>query len=216
MSILKSALHAGRGHLTLVYANRDEQSVIFRDELLALEKQYPGRLHVVHLLESVQGIPRAETLTELARPYTGREVFVCGPTPFMDAVTGGVAALGVPDGRVRCERFLSLADDPFADSAVVLEAGGEAGTVEVELDGETTTLAWPKGNKLLDVLLGAGLDAPFSCREGKCSACACVLLEGEVEMAHNEVLDKDDIADGIVLACQSMPRSENVRVTYDQ
>jgi 3-ketosteroid 9alpha-monooxygenase subunit B len=216
MSILKSALHAGRGHVTLVYANRDEQSVIFRDELLALEKQYAGRLHVVHLLESVQGIPRAETLTELARPYTARDVFVCGPTPFMDTVTGGVAALGVPGGRVRCERFLSLADDPFADSAVVLEAGGEAGTVEVELDGGTTTLAWPKGNKLLDVLLDAGLDAPFSCREGKCSACACVLLEGEVEMAHNEVLDKDDIADGIVLACQSMPRSERVRVTYDQ
>jgi 3-ketosteroid 9alpha-monooxygenase subunit B len=216
MSILKSALCAGRGNVALVYANRDEQSVIFRDELVALEKQYAGRLHVVHLLESVQGIPRVETLRELARPYTERNVFICGPTPFMDAVTESVSALGVPSGRVRHERFLSLTNDPFAESDVALDAGGTAGTVEVELDGETTTLAWPENNRMLDVFLEAGLDAPFSCREGRCSACACVLLEGEVEMAHNEVLEKEDIADGIVLACQSLPLSERVRVTYDQ
>jgi 3-ketosteroid 9alpha-monooxygenase subunit B len=216
MSILKSVLHAGRGHVTLVYANRDERSVIFRDELVAAQKQYPGRLHVVHVLESVQGVPRPETLTELARPYAAREVFVCGPAPFMDAVTGAVAALGVPNARVHCERFLSLADDPFSASPVVLDTGGAAGTVEVELDGETTTLPWPAGNRLLDVLRDAGLNAPFSCREGRCSACACVLLEGEVDLAHNEVLDEQDLADGIILACQATPRSERVRVTYDQ
>lgn len=217
MSILKSALHAGRGSVALVYANRDERSVIFRDELIALEKQYAGRLHVVHLLESVQGIPRVETLTELARPYAARDVFVCGPGPFMDAVGDAVAAVGVPAGRTHYERFSSLAEDPFTEPAVVLDTEAEAaGTVEVELDGETTTLAWPKANKMLDVFLAAGLDAPYSCREGRCSACACVLLDGEVELEHNEVLEKEDIADGIVLACQAVPRSERVRVTYDQ
>jgi len=217
MSILKSALHAGRGHVTLVYANRDERSVIFRDELVALEKQYAGRLHAVHLLESVQGIPGTHTLGELARPYAAREVFICGPTPFMDAVTDAVSALGVPKGRVHHERFMSLTNDPFTESAVELDDGdGTAGTVEVELDGETTTLAWPENNKLLDVLLAAGLDAPFSCREGRCSACACIVLEGEVELRHNEVLEKEDLDDGIVLACQAIPRTERVRVTYDQ
>jgi 3-ketosteroid 9alpha-monooxygenase subunit B len=218
MSILKSALHAGRGHVALVYANRDEQSVIFRDELLALEKQYAGRLHVVHLLESVQGLPRVETLTELTRPYAKRNVFVCGPAPFMDAVTDGVAALGVPTGRMHYERFSTLTDDPFADADVVLDTGDDVGAaeVEVELDGETKTLAWPKKNKMLDVFLAAGLDAPYSCREGRCSACACILLDGEVELAHNEVLEKEDIADGIILACQATPLSDRVRVTYDQ
>lgn len=216
MSILKSALHAGRGHVTLVYANRDERSVIFRDELVALEKQHAGRLHAVHLLESVQGIPSVPTLRELARPYTARHVFICGPTPFMDAVTEGVSGLGMPAGRVHHERFVSLDNDPFAEPEVVLDEDGAAGTVEVELDGEMTTLAWPENNKLLDVLLAAGLDAPFSCREGRCSACACIVVEGEVEMLHNEVLEKEDIADGIVLACQSIPRSDTVRVTYDQ
>ena len=58
---------------------------------------------------------------------------------------------------------------------------------------------------LLEFLEEKGVDAPFSCREGKCSACACVVLEGEVTLKHNEVLDAEDLADGIRLVCQSLP-----------
>ena len=58
---------------------------------------------------------------------------------------------------------------------------------------------------MLDVLIGAGLDAPYSCRQGICGACACQLTGGEVEMAHNEVLEAADIADGYILACQAVP-----------
>lgn len=216
MAILKSALHAGTGKVALVYANRDERSVIFRDELIALEKQYPERLHVIHLLESVQGLPRAETLQMLAEPWADRHVFICGPTPFMDAVTAAVTAAGVPRDRVHHEKFLSLGNDPFTDAGVELDASAPTSTVEVFLDGATTTLAWPRSNKLLDVLLAAGLDAPFSCREGSCSACACVVLEGEVDMERNEVLEAEDLADGIVLGCQAVPLSDLVRVSYDE
>lgn len=216
MSILKAALHSGSGNVALIYANRDERSVIFRDELIGLEKQYADRLHVVHLLESVQGLPRAELLRELARPWADRHVFICGPTPFMDAITSAVSAVGVPHDRVHHEKFLSLGNDPFTDTGVELDTSGPTSTVEVLLDGATTTVSWPRSNKLLDVLLDAGLDAPYSCREGNCSACACVLLEGEVEMERNEVLEDEDIADGIVLGCQAVPLSDHVRVSYDE
>ncbi|MEV0594660.1 ferredoxin--NADP reductase [Nonomuraea cavernae] len=213
MSILKSCLRGGTGVVTLVYANRDEQSVIFRDELVALAAEHGERLTVVHWLESVQGLPTAAGLAALARPYAGREAFVCGPEPFMDVVTRILAGMHVP--RVHVERFESLAGDPFAESGVVIDEAAPGGTVEVELDGRTTTVAWPGGAKLLDVLLAAGLDAPYSCREGSCSACACVLLEGEVTLEHNTVLDERDLADGLILSCQAIPVSERVKVTYD-
>jgi len=216
MSILKSALHAGSGQVTLVYANRDEESVIFRDELITLEKQYADRLVVVHVLERVQGLPRPELLRALAGPLTDRAVFMCGPAPFMDVVTEAVLEVGVPASQVHHEKFLSLATDPFTDVAVELDATGPTSTVEVSLDGTTTTLAWPKSNTLLDVLLDSGIQAPYSCREGNCSACACIVLEGEVEMLRNEVLEPADIADGIVLGCQAVPRSDQVRITYDE
>ncbi|GAA1031999.1 MULTISPECIES: ferredoxin--NADP reductase [Amycolatopsis] len=211
MSILKSCLRAGSGRVTLVYANRDEQSVIFRDELLRLTKEYPDRLTVLHWLESVQGLPTEAGLRALTAPHRERAAFLCGPGPFMDLASTVLNGLGVES--VTVERFTSLTGDPFASVAV--DESGPASTVEVELDGEIRTLRWPRENALLDVLLAAGLDAPFSCREGACSACACVLVSGEVDLARNEVLDPQDLADGLILACQARPRTDEVKVTYE-
>ena len=73
---------------------------------------------------------------------------------------------------------------------------------------------WPPDQPLLDYLLSKGVAAPYSCREGNCSACACLVTDGEVQMRRNDVLDDDDIADGIRLACQSLPVSDDVRITY--
>lgn len=211
LSILKSCLRAGSGHVTLVYANRDERSVIFRDDLLRLAKEHPDRLTVLHWLESVQGLPAEAGLRALTAPYRDREAFLCGPGPFMDLASTVLNGLGVES--VTVERFTSITGDPFA--AVAVDESGPASMVEVELDGETRTLRWPRENALLDVLLAAGLDAPFSCREGACSACACVLVRGEVDLAHNEVLDDRDLADGLILACQARPRTDEVKVTYE-
>ena len=68
---------------------------------------------------------------------------------------------------------------------------------------------------MLDVMIDAGLAASYSCREGVCGACACRLLDGEVEMAHNEVLEAEDFAEGYVLACQSLALAPEVSVSYD-
>ncbi len=88
-------------------------------------------------------------------------------------------------------------------------------TAVVHLDGQTHTVPWPRADKLLDVLLEKGLDAPYSCREGHCGACAVTVLGGEVEMETNDVLEPDDIADGLILACQSRPVTDSVEVSYD-
>jgi len=85
----------------------------------------------------------------------------------------------------------------------------------VHLDGQTYTVSWPRGEKLLDVLLEQGIEAPYSCREGHCGACATTLVSGEVEMETNDVLEPDDLADGLILACQSRPVSDALEVTYD-
>lgn len=88
-------------------------------------------------------------------------------------------------------------------------------TAIVHLDGQTHTVSWPRGEKLLDVLLDQGIDAPHSCREGHCGACAVTKLSGEVEMETNDVLEPEDLDEGLILACQSRPRSDSVEVTYD-
>jgi len=121
-----------------------------------------------------------------------------------------------------------------ADSDAAFTEGGEPGAgpepeehepaegapegnvrLEVELDGETYSYDdWAPTTKMLEHLESKGVKAPYSCREGECSACAVRLLEGDVKMLHNDVLDDEDLADGIRLACQSLPVTDVVRATY--
>ena len=211
ISILKSALAQGQGRIVLVYASRDDRSVIFGAELRRLQAAAGSRLLVVHWLDSVQGAPTAAGIAALARPYADHDTFICGPDPYMAVVRQALSQLGVPAQRVHVERFVSLAENPFEAAAAT---GGVPATLEVTLDGQTRLLPWPPGTRMLDVLIDEGLDPPFSCRQGICRACACQLTGGEVEMVHNEVLEAPDVADGYILACQAVPLTAAVSITY--
>lgn len=205
MSILKAALATGTGRIVLVYANRDDRSVIFDDELRGLADRHPDRLTVTHWLDCAQGPPTVPALRELITPAAGFEAFVCGPDPYMVVVEQALTESGVPPHRVHVERFVLPPDEPVES---------EAATVEVHLDGQTHRFPWPAGTRLLDLLIDRGLNPPFSCRQGNCGACACRILDGEVKLINNEILEEEDFAEGYILACQAIPLTDEVRVTY--
>ena len=225
ISIAKSALARGSGRVVLLYANRDERSVIFAEELAELARKHPDRFVVVHWLESVQGLPSSEHMKAFAAHFTDFDAFVCGPGPFMHGVVDALKQLGFPRERRHQEKFISLGGNPFGDEVEDVSTDAEddepavrtgPATVAGELDGQQFAFDdWAPDQRLLDFLLAKGLDAPYSCREGNCSACACRLLGGEVRMAANEVLDEEDLADGIRLACQSLPVSDEVTISYE-
>jgi 3-ketosteroid 9alpha-monooxygenase subunit B len=236
MSITRTALSEGTGRITLFYANRDEGSVIFAKELSALAAEHPERLHVIHWLVSVQGLPTQEQMRVFAAGYPSYDVFVCGPAPFMKLTIAALKELEVPRERRHQEKFISLGGNPFGDLHDVETAVSEITAadideddaasdsadasrgpvkVEVELDGETHLFDdWDPRTKLLEFLESKGVKAPYSCREGECSACAIRLVEGDVTMLHNDVLDEEDLAEGIRLGCQSLPITDTVKVSY--
>ncbi|GAA4952936.1 ferredoxin--NADP reductase [Actinoplanes utahensis] len=191
MGIVKAV----RGERALIYANRDAESIIFGDELA-------GLLPVTHWLDSERGVPTADGLRELLAPYAEREAFVCGPEAFVEVAEKALQLAGVPAARIRVERF-------------ELESGGGRDAVaEVTIDGQTHVLPWAAGRRLLDVIIDAGLNPPYSCRQGQCGACAVRLTSGEVTLVNNEILEEEDFADGYTLACQALPASDAVAVTY--
>jgi 3-ketosteroid 9alpha-monooxygenase subunit B len=108
LSILRSVLASGAGRVALIYANRDERSVIFRDTLNELARAHPERLQVQHWLDSVQGVPTVPQLAAWLRPWSAASLFVCGPGPFMDATVQAAALAGLTDEQVHVERFVSL------------------------------------------------------------------------------------------------------------
>ena len=153
----------------------------------------------------------------------------------MKATTAALKELGFPRDRRHQEKFVSLGGNPFGDVEEVVAAQATLAeaddhededvpepavtgpvSVEVELDGEQYSFDdWTGDQPLLDYLEAKGVPAPFSCREGHCSACACLVLEGEVAMARNDVLEDEDLAEGIRLVCQSRPASEKLRISYN-
>ncbi|SFV12475.1 ferredoxin--NADP reductase [Pseudoduganella namucuonensis] len=212
-SILRSALTGGAGRLCLIYANRDQQSIIFRDALRALASAHPHRLQVLHWLDAVQGVPSVAQLAELARPWRGAESFICGPAPFMDAAVEALHALEIPPARIHVERFVSLPEEggPGAPAA---EGGGAQVRLDVELNGELHELSCSDRETVLDALLRAGIDTPYSCRAGACATCMCTLVAGKVTHRRNDVLDKNDLDQGWCLACQAVPDAAHVRLRF--
>jgi len=215
-SLLKAVLHSGQRPVLLVYANRDEASVIFRDELRQLARAHPEQLQVVHLLDSVQGYLEAAQVRQLVRQWRGADYFICGPGPFMDTVEGTLLALGEPRECIHVERFAS---PPDPDSVAVTQAaieveGAVCELLVVELDGMTHQIVPRPGDTLLQSCRAAGLDVPFSCEEGFCGACMCTVQEGQAQLTRNDVLSSAELEAGWTLACQGHPQGARVHVKF--
>lgn len=217
-SILKSALLNSTRPITLVYANRDEASVIFKEELRQLSKAYPERLEVFHQLDSVQGFLSADQVRQLVRHRRAGEYFICGPGPFMDTVETVLLALGEKPEDIHVERFVS---PPDPDQLEALDVQARAAAAEsvcealiIELDGQRHEIACVPGDTLLQSCKAAGLDVPSSCEEGFCGACLCQIKEGQALLARNDVLTERELADGWTLACQGRPTGARVHLKF--
>ncbi|WP_040813266.1 ferredoxin--NADP reductase [Nocardia concava] len=222
MSILKSALALGRRNIALLYANRDRPSVIFATELEQLLRRHPRRLTVTHWLESERGLPTPRAISSWARPYRRHDVYLCGPAGFASTIKLGLNQLRIPDRSIHQEQYRSLTDNPFehhAPTAAEPPADtptADTATVRVDIDGETHTLPWPRTRKLLDVLLDHGIDAPYVCRESACATCVCTVKHGRTRMLQNESLIEEELAQGLTLACQTLPESDDLHIAFDQ
>ena len=219
MSIAKTVLARGAGRVIVLYANRNRESTIFHRQLAELERAYADRLDVVHWLVDERGLPTVDGLAAEIRTHTFDDVFLCGPTGFMSESHIALSSIGVPAERIRREEYRSLESNPFESSTTATKPTpprGDHPTVEVEINGENHTFAWPKNQPLLDVLLDNGIDAPYVCRESICGTCVCSVRKGRTRMLMNDALTDDDVDMGITLACQTLPESDEVYIAFDQ
>lgn len=222
ISILKSALSMGRSRIVLLYANRDRGSIIFARQLRELVRRDPRRLTVLHWLESERGIPSARGLAGLVKPYRGYEVYLCGPTGFALVTKQALAQSRISARDIRQEEYRSLTENPFEQPApapvvtTTVRPAGDIASVRVEIEGRTHQLPWPRGKKLLDLLLEHGIDAPYVCRESACGTCVCRVERGRTRMLMNEALIDEELDLGLTLACQTLPESDELHITFDQ
>jgi 3-ketosteroid 9alpha-monooxygenase subunit B len=217
VSIVKTALATTKRRVTLVYANRDAGSIIFAEELRRLALAHPERLRVVHRLDDPHGMLDEAAVRAVVAEHGpgggGASFYLCGPAPFMALVEGALGAAGVPEERVRVERFVFT---PHAnDPAPPAPDGAETPEfIEVLLQGKEHRLRYVPGKTLLQTARDNGLDAPYSCEEGFCGCCASNLLEGRVVMAADDALSAAEKKQGMILACQSRPVTRRCKFQF--
>ena len=216
ISIIKSALATTSRSLKLVYANRDERSIIFKAELERLVGEYPGRLETIHSLDDTDGFLDRDRVKAYIASELDSGFYLCGPGPFMATVEEALRELHVDHGLIHIERFVSPPDPGLHVEEVAEEVSGDsvADTITVVLDGETHEVPYQKGEKVLWAARESGLEPPFSCEEGYCSCCMAKLVTGEVKMDTNDCLTSDLLDEGWVLTCQARCVSGKVKIEY--
>ena len=102
-----------------------------------------------------------------------------------------------------------------AEPVVAPGAPPEA-VVTVNLDGRSTVIEMPsRAETILAATLRSRPDAPYSCTGGVCGTCRARVVGGEVRMERNYALEPEEVAAGIVLACQAHPVTDTVALDYD-
>lgn len=218
-SILKSALHfEPDSQVSLIYGNRNHASVIFRDKLEQLQRAFGARLQLVHVLSrpeapgAGEGRLTRERVMQILDTLPGhqiREYYSCGPGGMMDEVTAALEALGIDPQNVHQERFTP------AKPVAPLLRGEAPKRVELLMQGQAFNFTVAPGQTLLDAALASGVQPPFSCRSGFCTACVCTRLAGEVRMREDHGLSADELSKGQALLCVGYPLTDDVRLQVD-
>lgn len=140
------------------YAARSLRDMALREQMV---RDFPSELTVY---SSANG-QRLDVQRLLATAPDDTVFYVCGPNRLIDAVIQAASAVGIAADRIRLERF----------SASI---PADAKPVRLELRRSGKTLNVPANQTLLDAMLAAHIDAPYSCKAGDCKTCAVRVLDG--------------------------------------
>jgi ring-1,2-phenylacetyl-CoA epoxidase subunit PaaE len=222
MSIIKSLLTQEPDSIcSLIYCNRDIDSIIFKSEFEKMEITHEGRFHVIHVLDTApmnwqgySGWLNHDMLTKLFEriPDWGiasTTYLMCGPEGMMKNVESLLAARNIPKEKIFKESFVQ---GTIKDDKKEPEPSGElkAREVTIRYDGQEYKVVVPPNKAILETALDQGIDLPYSCQSGLCTACRGKALSGKVKLDEEEGLSKSEREEGYVLTCVGHPLTDDV------
>ncbi|WP_168015984.1 hybrid-cluster NAD(P)-dependent oxidoreductase [Halomonas salinarum] len=212
-----------------VHSARTPSDIIYHRELAHIFSRIPEfKLHIVtersdELGEAWSGFRGYfnQSMMELMVPdFMEREIFCCGPTPYMNAVKALLRNNGFDMSHYHEESFgatpLDVQEDVI-ENVEQAEAEAEefdsADLLSVEFSSTGKSVRIQPGETVHAAAAKLGLHIPKACGMGICGTCRVSLSSGDVDMDHNGGITEEDVADGYILSCCSKPRG-NVVVDY--
>jgi ring-1,2-phenylacetyl-CoA epoxidase subunit PaaE len=224
MSIIKSILVQEPNSIcSLIYCNRDIDSIIYKEELEKLELKDEGRLHVIHVLDNApmnwqgySGLLNHDMLAKLFERIPDWGVanttyLMCGPEGMMMNVESLLNARGISKDKIFKESFVqgTINKEEKKETGTVVEAL-KAREVTILYDGHEYKVMVPPHKAILETALDQGIDLPYSCQSGLCTACRGKALSGKVKLDEEEGLSQSERAEGYVLTCVGHPLTDDV------
>jgi ring-1,2-phenylacetyl-CoA epoxidase subunit PaaE len=224
MSIAKSVLSEElESKVSLVYANRDENSIIFKSTIEKMEVEFADRFVVTHCFEKpinewsgLSGYLDADKLQSSFdatqnSDYELVEYYTCGPQPLMDIVMDSCSKLGIADDKKHLESFVAGNTSP---KGIIDSESSEIVTHEVTiiLDGDEHKFEVKPDSTILETGLDNNIDMPYSCQSGLCTACRGKCVSGKIKMDEEDGLTEQEKAEGYVLLCVGHPLTDDVVV----
>lgn len=184
------ALAAEGQAFDLFYATRSEEATAYLDVVRAL-----GGTVVHDGGDPARGL---DLRALLAAPQSGRHLHVCGPRGMVQAVVDTARAQGWPDDHVHFELF----------AGALAEAGDTPFEVRTLRSGKTLTVQ--PGQSLLDVLIAAGLDPMYDCRQGDCGVCAVDVVEGVPDHRDHNLSPREKAGGKTLCTCVSRAKTPHL------
>jgi ferredoxin-NADP reductase len=206
---------APQSDVAFVTCARSPRDIIFRHELEWLDRQMPN----LALSVMVKGNSLGESwfghrgqishplLAMLVPDLMEREIFCCGPEPFMALVQDFLRDAGFDMAHYHQESFGEVPAETPAEQVAIVTEGGElsdAGVPVVFADWGVTGTCQP-GQTVLEAARAVGVRIPAACESGICGTCKTKKISGEVVMNHNGGILDEEVEEGYILACCSRP-----------
>tara|TARA_E500000178_G_scaffold338724_1_gene379359 strand:+ start:1213 stop:2271 length:1059 start_codon:yes stop_codon:yes gene_type:complete len=220
MSILKTILLTEKNSVFyLYYYNKSIESTIFIDELLKLKEKFKNKF-ILELFYTRSNPPHSKRINidklnqinQLIDLHTVSSFFLCGPQSMIFLIIDFLKNKTIEKSKIKYELFhnenLDLKD---------LSTSKNVSDVEIIIDDETYILNSLESNEIiLDRALKDEIDLPYSCMGGVCCSCKAKLIKGEVKMKSNFSLTDEEVTEGYILACQSIPVSKKIKIDFDE
>jgi ring-1,2-phenylacetyl-CoA epoxidase subunit PaaE len=224
MSIIKSLLTQEPDSIvSLIYCNRNIDSIIFKEALEQWATKYEGRLHVIHVLDEApmnwqgySGLLNHDMLIKLFEriPDWGIDkttYLMCGPEGMMKNVETLLDTHKIPRNKIFKESFVSgIIDKKDKKEPAAGAAERKAREVTIRYDGNEFKVMVEPHRTILETALDEGIDLPYSCQSGLCTACRGKCLSGKVKLDEEEGLSQSERAEGYVLTCVGHPLTDDV------
>jgi ring-1,2-phenylacetyl-CoA epoxidase subunit PaaE len=219
LSIIKDTLSSNTDNkFVLLYSNKSIAETMFFNDIKGLESSYSSRFYC-HNIYSRENVADCEfgRIDSAFINYCLKQhsklsfdkFFLCGPEELTLSISDELNKLGYEKNKILFELF-------FSKSELKLETnlGGDS-MAKITCDYEDFEITIPKNMTILDAALSQKIDVPYSCQGGVCSSCIGKITSGTGKMLENNILTDSEIQEGLVLACQTVPTSQNISIDFD-